>query len=210
MPPLESFVRARTAHYDPAWLSSDAEFGHAHVTALGPFLSPDAIDPEALRLVAETACRTTSFAFTLSRVETFPNGIIHLVPEPDEPFRALTAALCEAFPSCLPYGGAFGDVQPHLTLDARSATVSESSTAALLEGLLPVVSRAERLDLALWQQNGCRVLASWSLGPEALQRSATVAEGAAFVEPSRGGRPDSSGTVRSGRKNCTRGPIETA
>ncbi|WP_254666465.1 2'-5' RNA ligase family protein [Humibacillus sp. DSM 29435] len=164
VPPLEAFVRARTAHYDATWLSPDAEFGHAHVTALGPFLPPDATDAEALRRVAEIACRTEPFAFTLGGVDTFPNGIIHLVPEPDEPFRTLTAALCEAFPSYLPYGGAFGDVHPHLTLDARSATVSETSTVALLEGLLPVVSRAERLDLALWQQNGCRVLTSWLLG----------------------------------------------
>ena len=164
MPPLEAFVRARTAHYDRAWLSSDTAFGHAHVTALGPFLKPDAIDSNALRVLAEIARRTGPFTFTLTSTDTFPNGIIHLVPEPDEPFRALTRALCEAFPSCPPYGGAFPEVRPHLTLDAVSATVSESSTATLLAGVLPAVSRAERLDLALWQENGCRVLASWALG----------------------------------------------
>lgn len=165
VPPLEAFVRARTAHHDTAWLSTDPAFGHAHVTALGPFLQPDAIDADALRVVAEIARRTGPFTFTLQAIHTFPNGIIHLLPEPEEPFRALTRALCEAFPSCPPYGGAFPQVRPHLTLDAVSATISESSTVALLEGLLPVVSRAERLDLALWQEHGCRVLASWALGP---------------------------------------------
>lgn len=164
MPPLETFVRARAAHYDRAWLSRDAAFGHAHVTALGPFLRPEAIDSAALGLVAEIAHNTAPFTFALDRVDTFPNGIIHLLPQPDEPFRALTRALFEAFPSCPPYGGAFSDVRPHLTLDARSAAVSESSTTALLAGVLPVLSRAARLDLALWQENGCRVLASWDLG----------------------------------------------
>ena len=164
MPPLEPFVRARTAYYDPAWLSPDAAFGHAHVTALGPFLRPEAIDPGVLGLVAEIARSTEAFTFRLRSIDTFPNGIIHLVPEPDEPFRALTVALCEAFPSCRPYDGAFPDVHPHLTLDARSATVSEASTAALLGAVLPVVGRAERLDLALWQEHGCRVLTSWPLG----------------------------------------------
>lgn len=164
MPPLEAFVRARTAHYDRAWLSIDAAFGHAHVTALGPFLRLEAIDPAALGLVAEIAHNTAPFTFTLTRIDTFPNGIIHLVPEPEEPFRALTRALCKAFPACPPYGGTFPDVRPHLTLDARSAAVSESSTTALLAGVLPVLSRAARLDLALWQENGCRVLASWALG----------------------------------------------
>ncbi|MEO6998707.1 MAG: 2'-5' RNA ligase family protein [Terracoccus sp.] len=164
VPPLEAFVRARTVHYDPRWLSPDAAFGHAHVTALGPFLRPEATDADALRAIAEIARSTEPFTFALTRIDTFPNGIIHLVPEPDEPFQALTRALFEAFPSCPPYGGAFPQVRPHLTVDAVSATVSESSTAALLAGALPAVSRAERLDLALWQENGCRVLAGWALG----------------------------------------------
>lgn len=157
-------MRARTAHHDTTWLSTDPAFGHAHVTALGPFLTPEAIDADALRVVAEIARHTQPFAFTLEVIDTFPNGIIHLVPEPDAPFRALTRALCEVFPSCPPYGGAFPDVRPHLTLDAVSATVSEASTTALLAGVLPTVSRAERLDLTLWQEHGCRVLASWGLG----------------------------------------------
>lgn len=164
VPPVEAFVRARTAHYDRAWLSHDPAFGHAHVTALGPFLPPEAIDPGVFRLIGEIARCTEPFTFTLAKIDTFPNGVIHLVPEPDAPFRALTEALCVAFPSCPPYGGTFPEVRPHLTLDAGSATVSESSTAALLAGVLPAVSRAERLDLALWQEHGCRVLASWPLG----------------------------------------------
>lgn len=164
MPPLEAFVRARTAHYDRAWLSPDAAFGHAHVTALGPFLRPEAMSADTLLVIAEVARRAGPFTFTLTRIDTFPNGIIHLVPEPDEPFRALTRALCEAFPSCPPYGNGFPQVRPHVTLDAVSEAVSESSTATLLAGVLPVVSRAERLDLALWQENGCRLLASWAMG----------------------------------------------
>lgn len=165
MPPLEPFVRGRTAHYDPAWVSSDPNFGHAHITVLAPFLPPESIDADALTRLTEIATDTMPFAFSLARVETFPNGIIHLVPDPDEPFRSLTSRLCAAYPDYPPYAGRFPDPQPHLTLDARSAAVSVEGTVAALDGVLPVAGRADRIELSLWQENGCRLLASCPLGP---------------------------------------------
>lgn len=162
VPPLEAFVRARTAHYDPAWLSADPTFGHAHVTVLGPFVPPASITASTLSVISEIACGTAPFTFVLRRVDTFPNGIIHLLPEPEEPFRDLTRRVCAAFPAYPPYAGEFPSPRPHLTLDARSETVSAQTTAASLGGQVPAACRADRLDLALWQQNGCRVLASWA------------------------------------------------
>lgn len=164
VPELEPFVLPRTAHYDTDYVSPDPAFVHAHVTALGPFLPADRLDARALDLVAEIARTTATFTFVLSRIATFPNGIIHLLPEPDEPFRRLTARLWEAFPDCPPYAGEFGDVRPHLTLDARSEAVSEASTRSLLGALVPATCRAERLDLAWYEAGSCRVLRSWALG----------------------------------------------
>ena len=161
VPGLEPFVRARTEHYDTDYLSADPAFTHAHVTALGPFL-PE-VDDEAAATVAAIVAETPAFAFTLERIATFPNGIIHLVPEPDAGFRELTSRLAAAFPQCPPYAGRFADVRPHLTLDARADTVSEESTRALLGDLVPARCRAERLDLAWYQPGGCRVLRSWEL-----------------------------------------------
>ncbi len=117
VPGLEPFVRARTEHYDTDYLSADPAFTHAHVTALGPFL-PE-VDDEAAATVAAIVAETPAFTFTLERIATFPNGIIHLVPEPDAGFRELTSRLAAAFPQCPPYAGRFADVRPHLTLDAR-------------------------------------------------------------------------------------------
>lgn len=161
VPPLESFVRARHEHYDREWVSADPSFTHAHVTALGPWLQ----DPghAALSEIEEITAQVPPFDFVLARVATFPNGIIHLVPEPDRSFRELTDRLVEAFPACPPYAGQFEPV-PHLTLDARSATVYEESTRALLGGLLPVHCRAERLDLAWYAAGDCRLLHHWPLG----------------------------------------------
>ena len=162
VPGLETFVRARTEHYDTDYLSTDPAFTHAHVTALAPFL-PE-VDDGAAATVAAIVADTRAFDFTLERVATFPNGIIHLVPEPDTGFRELTRRLAAAFPQCPPYAGRFADVRPHLTLDARSDTVSEESTRDLLGALVPARCRADRLDLAWYAPGGCRVLRSWELG----------------------------------------------
>lgn len=162
VPELEAFVRERHAHYDPGFVSSEPAFVHAHVTALGPFL-PRVDDAARARLV-EVVASTPPFDFVLQRVATFPNGIIHLVPEPGRPFQELTVRLFAAFPECPPYAGAYDEVLPHLTLDLRAGHVTEASTLAALGSLLPARCRAERLDLAWWADGDCRLLESWSLG----------------------------------------------
>ncbi|WP_202977919.1 hypothetical protein [Nocardioides daphniae] len=55
VPPLEEWVRERTAFYDTDYVSTDPAFTHAHVTALGPFV--DALDAETETTVAAIAAR---------------------------------------------------------------------------------------------------------------------------------------------------------
>lgn len=164
VPELEPVVLARTRHYDTDYVSADPRFTHAHVTALGPFLDADALTDDALGVLGGIAAATAPFHFRLERVDTFPNGIVHLLPEPSEPFAALTATLWRAFPQCPPYAGAFADVVPHLTLDALSDAVTEESTRALVSAHVPARCRAEQLDLAWYEPGACRVLHSWRLG----------------------------------------------
>jgi hypothetical protein len=164
VPALEPFVLARTQHYDTDYVSADPDFVHAHVTALAPFLGEEALTGADLDVVADVAATTTPFDFVLRTVDTFPNGIVHLLPEPSGPFAALTATLWAAFPQCPPYAGRFGDVVPHLTLDALSDEVTERSTRRLVAPHLPARCRAERLDLAWYEPGACRVLRSWRLG----------------------------------------------
>lgn len=162
VPALETFVRGRFEHYDRTYLSSDPAFTHAHITVLAPFLpSPDAA---ALGAVESILAAAAPITFTLARLETFPNGIVYLAPEPADPFRALTEALVAAFPQCPPYGGEFPDVVPHLTLDQLSADVSVASTRAALGDTVPVTCVADRVDLAWYQPHRTRVLASFALG----------------------------------------------
>ena len=162
VPELEPFVRARHAHYDRDYVSADPAFTHAHVTVLGPFV-PRPTD-EDLAAVAAIAATTEPFGFALDGLEAFPDGLLHVVPDPAAPFRALTDRVHAAFPDHPPYAGRFEHVVPHLTLDAVSATVSAESTRALVGDLLPARCRAERLDLAWYEPGRCRLLASWPLG----------------------------------------------
>lgn len=164
VPELEPFVLDRTRHYDRDYVSGDPDFVHAHVTALAPFLDAPHLTPPVLERVAGIAHATEAFDFTLRRVDTFPNGIVHLVPEPAASFAALTATLWRAFPQCPPYAGRFGDAVPHLTLDAVSADVTEASTRELVGEHLPARCRAGRLDLAWYEPGACRILHSWTLG----------------------------------------------
>jgi 2'-5' RNA ligase len=160
--PLEPFIRARTEHYDPSYLSADPAFTHAHVTALGPFV--DELTEDVARRVAAIAAETEPFDFVLApHLGRFTDGTLHLSPEPDEGFRKLTARLAAEFPDLPPYAGAFDPV-PHLTLDRLSDEVTVESTLALLRDLLPATCRAERLDLAWYAPHGSHVVASWPLG----------------------------------------------
>ncbi|MGC5584686.1 2'-5' RNA ligase family protein [Ornithinimicrobium sp. W1665] len=161
VPALEGWVRARTAEHDPAFVSNDPRFGHAHVTALGPFV--DVLDEAVAGRVADVAAQVEPFSYRLARVATFPNGIVHLVPEPAEPFARLTALLVGEFPDHRPYGGQFAP-DPHLTLDLVHGDVTEESTRARLEGLLPLEARAETLDLAWWESGRCHLVHRWPLG----------------------------------------------
>ena len=167
VPALEQWVVGRTRHYDASFVSADPDFGHAHVTALGPF------DPDPCRSTLETvgaiAAATRPLAVRFERVAQFPDGIIHLVPEPDTGLRQLTAALVGAFPEHPPYGGRYGtEVVPHLTLDAASAEVSVASTRRLLGGLVPVGCVLDELQLAWWESGRCHVMERWTLrGPGA-------------------------------------------
>ncbi|NYE38561.1 hypothetical protein F4692_003711 [Nocardioides cavernae] len=167
VPALEEWVRARTAHYDAGFVSPDPRFGHAHVTALGPFAPTPSSDD--LAAVADIAAGTAPVRTRLAGLAQFPDGIIHLVPRPDDRLRDLTARLVAAFPQWPPYRGEHGpDLQPHLTVDAASDDVDLASTAALLGDVVPVDVVLDRLQLAWWESGRCHVVREWRLtGPDA-------------------------------------------
>jgi hypothetical protein len=110
----------------------------AHITLLYPFLNARAIDAETESALASLLQEVPAFDFALSEIGRFP-GVVYLAPEPATPFVALTQALAERWPDHQPYGGAYQETIPHLTV-AYGAPIP----AGLAEQL-PVTARAEEV-----------------------------------------------------------------
>ena len=111
------------------------------MTALWPFLPVAALDEAAERRLDELVCGVEPFAFTLTRVATLADATV-LVPEPAEPFAALTRLLWSEWPECPPYGGAFDDIAPHLVVAIDPSTADRSAIETALTPLLPLAVRA--------------------------------------------------------------------
>jgi non-ribosomal peptide synthetase component F len=78
------------------------------------------------------------FDVIFRRTEWFGDDVVWLAPEPDNGFRALTTAVCSAFPDYPPYGGAFTDVIPHLTLGAHADLSRMRAAARATSAQLPI------------------------------------------------------------------------
>jgi 2'-5' RNA ligase len=134
-----------------------------HVTLLYPFLDDAVLGERELEAVREVVAAHAAFAFTLTRVEAFAD-VLYLSPEPDGPFRELTAALARAFPEHPPYGGAYDDLVPHLTLaedeNAPAAEIRDDAGRAL-----PIAARADEAAVMRLVDGRWAVHARVPLGP---------------------------------------------
>lgn len=165
VPALEQWVVGRTAHYDASFLSTDPHFAHAHLTVLAPWLPDPAADD--LARVGAVLAAVPPFEVELARVATFPDGLVHAAPEPDDGLRSLTRRLAAAFPDHPPYGGRYeatGGPVPHVTLDRVGPGVSEEWVRSEVAHLLPARLVVDRVDLQWWGNHACRRVHSWRLG----------------------------------------------
>jgi len=139
VPEAEPLVGPWRARYDAA-----AQTGvPAHVTLLYPFLPPDRIGPETLRGLTELFASVAPFDFRLAETRRFP-GILYLAPRPDEPMRDLTNRIWALHPETPPYGGAYPEVTPHLTVaQVGDPAVLDEVEAAVAPGLPIAASVAE-------------------------------------------------------------------
>jgi 2'-5' RNA ligase len=88
----------------------------AHVTILYPFLRSRTINMEVERKLEAAMGETSEFEFVLNEVRRFSQAVVYLAPEPAAPFVALTKAVMRNWPSYEPYGGAFEEIVPHVTV----------------------------------------------------------------------------------------------
>ena len=122
----------------------------AHISVLYPFKPPHEITPAVLTRLGNLFAGYPSFGFSLARLSTFPNTL-YLAPTPAAPFVELTRAVYDQFPDAPPYGGAFDEIVPHLTLahvpEGRPFERSVREVESDLRTLLPIQARATVITL---------------------------------------------------------------
>jgi 2'-5' RNA ligase len=166
VPEVEWLVRPRLALQDPRLIPADEDDTVAHLTVLGPFTTLAEIDDGTIAELTRFFADVTAFRFTLTGVHQFPGGAVYLGPEPAAPFRQLTHALHRRFPHHPPYGGAFDDVVPHLTVPMPDG----EETAALefeLGSRFPISTYAREAVLFWWEPGASRTIATFPFGTSA-------------------------------------------
>lgn len=139
----------------------------AHVTVLYPFIPAEHIDRSALDGLAEAVASVRSFDVTFTRVSWFGEAVLWLAPEPAGPFRDLTAAVWASFPACAPYGGAFHDAVPHLTIGHEAPVEQLRMAADRVAPLLPIRARVSVVRLIQGPEGAgpWQTVAEFPLGP---------------------------------------------
>jgi hypothetical protein len=126
-----------------------------HVTALWPFLPVEALDDAGERRLEELLAGVPAFSFALTRVAELADAAV-LLPEPAAPFRALTQLLWDEWPECPPYGGAFDDIAPHVTVAIDPPASEREAIEAALASQLPLPCRAT--EVLLIEETGAGAL----------------------------------------------------
>ncbi len=130
----------------------------AHVTVLLPFLAPHEVDEQVIATLT-AAVSVPAFDCRFTQARWFGHDVLYLAPEPSQSFRELTAAVWRALPQHPPYGGAYDDVVPHLTVaDRRLADLPtlQAAERAVQPGL-PLTARIGQAVLVA----GTQAPASW-------------------------------------------------
>jgi 2'-5' RNA ligase len=87
----------------------------AHITALYPFLPQERATGPVLATLKTICAQLPALDVVFRGAARFP-GVLYLDPEPADELRRLTAAIAGRWPQAPPYGGAFEEVIPHLTV----------------------------------------------------------------------------------------------
>jgi 2'-5' RNA ligase len=114
----------------------------AHITVLTPFLPPAEIDERVHTALGQIAAAVPAFFLTLGRLAWFGERVLWLAPDPPGPFHALTAAVTARFPALRPYGGAFDEIVPHLTIGHDHPVEALQAAGEVVRARLPIRARA--------------------------------------------------------------------
>ncbi len=119
----------------------------AHVTVLYPFMPPGLIDHDTLADLERLFAAAPPFDVTFASVAWFGTAVAYLSPTPDRPLRHLTAAVLARWPGYPPYGGAFPDPVPHLTIGDNGDVAALTDASDAIEPSLPITTRVDTVHL---------------------------------------------------------------
>lgn len=132
----------------------------AHVTVLTPYVPlVEWSDTHARRLHAALD-GIRPFGARLRRTGRFGDSTLFLVPEPEDVFRRLGRAVAAAFPEYPPYGGAFSEILPHVTLAHGVPTDVLNDVERQVDGVTDI--GAQVTTLTLYEKRPGR---PWQAGP---------------------------------------------
>lgn len=134
----------RTELDSGAWLGVPA-----HVTVLYPFASPDSLDDEVRAAVADLARGLAPFEATFAEVGRFGDDVLFLAPEPRPLFDDLLGRAAARWPEHPPYGGAYDEVVPHLTVGDNGDRDRFAAAVAAIEPRLPFTCTVDALEVVV-------------------------------------------------------------
>jgi 2'-5' RNA ligase len=118
-----------------------------HISIMYPFAAPDSISDDDTARLTKLLAAVDSFDFVLSEVGWFDRRVMYLAPTPKAPFVELTNKIVTEFPQYQPYGGAYREIVPHLTVGEGVRPARMRWTARRLQRHLPIRSSATEVSL---------------------------------------------------------------
>lgn len=148
IPEAEELVSSWRLRHDPSALAGMP----AHITLVYPFKPYEEIDAAVEADLARLFAQGHALDIAFHHTRRFP-GVLWLAPERPEPIAAIVRGLGLVFPGHLPYGGAFPDTVPHLTVadlsrgQASDLDAIEREFLAEARRRLPLAARVETATL---------------------------------------------------------------
>jgi 2'-5' RNA ligase len=141
----------------------------AHVTVTYPFRPAGLLTPaEHLRLTRLFA-ELPAFSLTGARTAWFGSEVVYVELVEEDAVRSLVDAVGTAFPEHLPYGGAYEEVVPHLTIGHDHDVATLRAAALAVSARLPFVQHVTQVEL--WSgpppgsgRGGWRLVRAYPLG----------------------------------------------
>jgi 2'-5' RNA ligase len=152
VPDAEPLVAGWRRRLDP----SAAVGMPAHITLLVPFLREERLTDEVVLWLRELCGAMPVLDVAFRRAARFPS-VLYLDPEPRSELRGMALAIAARWDTP-PYGGAFDEVVPHLTVaDGAPDEALAVAEAAVARGL-PLTTRLTEAQLMVFDGDGwgCR------------------------------------------------------